>query len=358
MAKRKKRIIIHWARFLTFLVIVVLILAMGIFLINLKDAGASGNGSSASNSAKTVQLKDRNVIRGIRKIPAGYQKPAKKQGKVRLIHYDTTLIDGTGRTVRKTARVYLPYGYKKSKKYNIVYLVHGYGGHDYTYLGTNDDPRPFRNILDHMIQEGDIEPIILVTPTLTLEYTDYYTELNGMDHEIAHELMEAVESKYSTYAEDTSEEGYRASRNHRAFAGFSMGSSVTWRLLRDHADYAKYYLNMSMPLYYTESGYDEQLNTQSAQAIVNGIEASGVTAKDYKVFAASGTKDFMCKGTEQQVEALAGYTKWFTKTSKGFDKGNIMFHAWKGREHHYYEGYPYLYNALIRFFKDDSKGSN
>ena len=38
-------------------------------------------------------------------------------------------------------------------------------------------------------------------------------------------LIPAVESRFHTYAENTTEEGLEASREHRAFGGFSLGQS-------------------------------------------------------------------------------------------------------------------------------------
>ena len=43
--------------------------------------------------------------------------------------------------------VYLPYGYRSDKKYKIMYLFHGYGGNENTYLGTINQPRDFKYIL-------------------------------------------------------------------------------------------------------------------------------------------------------------------------------------------------------------------
>ena len=48
-------------------------------------------------------------------------------------------------------------------------------------------------------------------------------------YELRNDLIPAVESKYATYAEgDISIESLVVSRDHRAFAGLSMGSMTTW----------------------------------------------------------------------------------------------------------------------------------
>jgi hypothetical protein len=57
--------------------------------------------------------------------------------------------------------------------------------------------------------------------------------------------MPAAETKYSTYAETADEAGFIASRAHRAFSGYSQGSSVCWQVTYRCMDYAKYFVPMS-----------------------------------------------------------------------------------------------------------------
>ena len=52
--------------------------------------------------------------------------------------------------IDKQATVYIPYGYNKKNKYDVVYLCHGYGANLNTFLGTQDSPRQFKNILDKL----------------------------------------------------------------------------------------------------------------------------------------------------------------------------------------------------------------
>ena len=84
--------------------------------------------------------------------------------------------------------------------------------------------------------DGKIEPMIVVCPTYNNESeedsADYSLALQlteNYHNELVNDLIPAVEGTYSTYAEETSPEGLRASRDHWAFCGFSMGSVATWR---------------------------------------------------------------------------------------------------------------------------------
>ncbi len=50
----------------------------------------------------------------------------------------------------------------RKKEYNILYLMHGTGDDEKYWLKTN----PYnKTMLDNMIADGDIEPLIVVTPT-------------------------------------------------------------------------------------------------------------------------------------------------------------------------------------------------
>lgn len=55
---------------------------------------------------------------------------------------------------------------------------------------------------------------------------------NILHNELLNDLIPAVESRYSTYAEDTTPVGIAASRDHRGFGGFSMGSVNMWCTFR------------------------------------------------------------------------------------------------------------------------------
>lgn len=212
-----------------------------------------------------------------------------EQGTVVTLEYDTPayavndLFD-VDETIHKTLNIYLPYGYDESQQYNVVYLLHGTAGEndgameDYWLVQWGEYTC---NLLDNMIQQGLCEPVIVVTPT-------YYSEVDG--YEVTDEMMEelaeesndsyihteesedgnevdnpqnawtlyfgeelrnniipAVESAYSTYADgDVSEENLIATREHRAFAGLSRGSMTVMRSgLMVNTDIIAYFGNYS-----------------------------------------------------------------------------------------------------------------
>ncbi len=161
-------------------------------------------------------------------VPEQYDAPDCPQaGTVEELRYRTRAYGTDSRDVEKRAQVYLPCGYDETRQYNILYLMHGTGDDENYWLLTNPQNK---HMLDRMIASGSIDPLIVVTPTF---YTgdDCMDELDKLTfsfrEELRNDLMTAVESRYSTYAESCDEEGFTASRDHRAFAGLSRGAVTT-----------------------------------------------------------------------------------------------------------------------------------
>ena len=155
--------------------------------------------------------------------------PCENAGTLEEIIYETKAYGTDSRTLNKRALVYLPYGYDESEKYNILYLMHGTGDDENYWLSTHETNK---TMLDNMIARGDIEPLIIVTPTFYVEDDLKDTGLDPLTYsfreELRNDLMPAVESKYSTWAETADAEGFAASRDHRAFAGLSRGAVTTY----------------------------------------------------------------------------------------------------------------------------------
>ena len=156
--------------------------------------------------------------------------PSSRPGTLEELVYDTRAYGTDGRSVQKRALVYLPYGYDESRQYNILYLMHGTGDDENYWLKTH----AYNKImLDRMIEEGYIEPLIVVTPTFYVEddFKDAGASLDPLTFsfkdELRNDLMPLVESRYATYAPTADEAGFIASRDHRAFAGLSRGSVTT-----------------------------------------------------------------------------------------------------------------------------------
>lgn len=146
-------------------------------------------------------------------VPEGYQQPAQHPGTLEKLEYQTWesfSYAEKSQKLTKTAWVYLPYGYDESKQYNILYLSHGGWSNETTTMGTPERPHEFKHIVDHAIEDGLIQPLIIVLPTYNntseSDSGSYSLALRLVDNfhnELLNDLIPAVESKYSTFVEST-----------------------------------------------------------------------------------------------------------------------------------------------------------
>lgn len=101
-------------------------------------------------------------------VPGEFFQTAARQGRIELLEYDSKDYTSSSRpATRKPAYVYLPYGYDASKKYDVIYLLHGWTGVAQEYfLGRGGNSRTgLVNIFDNLIQQGLTRPFIAVSPT-------------------------------------------------------------------------------------------------------------------------------------------------------------------------------------------------
>ncbi len=281
-------------------------------------------------------------------IPDEYEEPAAQQGTLNRLTYETwesfTYEDHTQR-LEKEAWVYLPYGYSEEEKYNVFYLSHGGWSNETTIMGTDQNSSDFKNVVDHAIEDGKMQPMILVFPTYNntseSDSGDYSLALQLTDqfhNELVNDLIPAVESKYSTYAEDTTPEGLSASRDHRGFGGFSMGSVNTWCTFRYCLDYFRYFMPMSGS-YTTDGSYMAEL-----------VKAQGYGPEDFFIFAASGTDDFAYGSFKTQIQEMGAVSDGIFRIGISEADGNLAFLEKEGYVHDTTASNEYTYNGLCFFW--------
>ena len=262
--------------------------------------------------------------------PGNYFNQCQQQGKV--INESYNGINGSNKL-----NVYLPYGYDENKKYNIFYLMHGGSENENTLFGQNDTM--MQNMFDHMIMNGEMEPMIVVTPTFNK------TEAGKFYSEFRQSVVPFVEGKYSTYAnKDTSAESLKASRMHRAYGGFSMGSVSTWAVLENCLDIVGYFMPLSGDHWGGSSAYDK------AKSIANAIDRSGLQKNEYFIFAATGSDDIAYPNVNPQIDEMKKMSQ-FVYTSD-FSKGNFYFMVAQGKTHWWGYVRHYVYDALPYFFHE------
>lgn len=147
-----------------------------------------------------------------------------EKGSVDDIYYVAEDHFGHNKSVEKHAFVYLPPGYDENRKYNVLYLLHGLGDDEraWTLYLANEGTSYVKNLMDHLIGEGKIEPFIIVTPNARGSAT---TDEDGPGFhyfmpELREDLMPYIEENYSVYTAEDDD-----ARHHRAMAGLSMGGA-------------------------------------------------------------------------------------------------------------------------------------
>jgi acetyl esterase/lipase len=276
-------------------------------------------------------------------IPDEYYAPAKRQGTLVEFNYDTyesmSYVQKT-RKLQKRAIVYLPYSYREDQQYNVFYLMHGGWANETTTLGTPNNPSAFKNVIDHAIAAGKFEPLIIVCPTYnntspqdSASFSLALTLNRNYHNELLNDLIPAVESAYATYADSVSPAGLMASRDHRGFGGFSMGSVATWRTFQYALDYFRYFLPMSC---------GTSLDEENIFAAAKTHDQS-----DYFVWVITGTEDFAYRYDENRVELMRN-SPYFIETGNG-QKGNFAYRVKEGYSHDGLASMEYTYNGLCWF---------
>ena len=89
--------------------------------------------------------------------PEGFdvQRAGIQRGKIDTIVYNSTTVGSTRR-----ALIYTPPGYSKSKKYPVLYLLHGIGGDEKEWFNQGNP----HVILDNLYADKKIAPMIVILP--------------------------------------------------------------------------------------------------------------------------------------------------------------------------------------------------
>ncbi|NLP26138.1 MAG: hypothetical protein GX365_02135 [Clostridiales bacterium] len=146
----------------------------------------------------------------------------------------TTYYSDTCKRVRN-ANVLLPAGYDPSKKYPVLYALHGYWGDENSLLDAGDPGLRFRQIIGNAIADGEAEEMIVVFPYIFA--SDTRDTLTGMNDEsnaaydnfindLINDLMPHMAKTYSIA------EG----RKNTAVTGFSMGGRESLFIVHSRPD--------------------------------------------------------------------------------------------------------------------------
>ena len=282
-------------------------------------------------------------------VPRVYNAMSSRPGTVEEIRYESRdYVRDAGTVLEKRAYVYLPYGYDTGDtktRYNIVYLMHGMGGHAGDFFSIPST----KKILDNLIEKGDIEPTIFVSPTFYNKNSNRglegsMEELRAFHLDFENHLMPAVESRYHTFAVSVSDEELKLSRDHRAFGGFSLGGVTTWLQFCYDADYIRYFLPMSgSSLFYGSfSDFQTERNVDHIEEVVRG---KNLNVRGYFIYHAVGTLDHLQSQSVVMAEEMLA-------REGAFSPEHYVFRQKEGGRHDFDAVQEYLYNALPLFFRD------
>lgn len=278
-------------------------------------------------------------------VPDAFLQASDRPGSVERLDYASLDYAGDGHAITKCAYVYTPYGYDPSDeatRYDVIYLMHGWGGHAgeyFEYLGT-------KNVFDNLIANGDMPPTIIVSATFYHDGSDAgfggsVAELRAFHEDFENNLMPAVEGRYHTYAADTTPEALKAARDHRAFGGFSLGSVTTWMAFCYDSDYIRYFLPMSGSCWYY-GGYGDFQFERNADFIEQLVSDNNLDERGYFIYHTVGTNDSVKSQSINMANEML--------SRSAFTPDRYVFYQKVGGYHDLDAVREYLYNALPHFF--------
>lgn len=307
------------------------------------NSSATVDSSSETTSSPVAAISQTGFTTAV---PEKYKQTADKQGEVVELQYNSRDYLRGSTPITKTAYVYLPYGYDENDtatRYNIIYLMHGWGGHAGEYF----EYTPTKNMFDNLIANKDIPPVIIVSASFynansDRDFSSSIAEFREFHRDFEENLMPAVEGKFHTYANSTSAEDLANSRDHRVFGGFSLGSVTTWLEFCYDYDYIKYFLPMSGSCWYYGT-YGDFQTEKNVDFIEQLVKENNLDERGYFIYHAVGTEDAVKSQTLMQAEEMLARPDVFTPE-------HYVFYQKDGGYHDFNAVQEYLYNALPLFF--------
>lgn len=243
-----------------------------------------------------------------------------KHGTVSKVWYPSSL--GYDRRMS----VYTPYGYEqnKSKKYPVLYLLHGGGGDENEWLNLGRAAQ----LMDNLIAQGKTEPMIVVMPnghagmTAAPGENSYgYAEAKNSRVRTAGNSYESTFMDIVTFVDNN----YRTipDRAHRAVAGLSMGGGHTSVISANYPDKFGY-----VGLFSAAVG--NYTNNERSTEMTKDFDQKLEKLFSYKplYWIAIGDEDFLYAANKTFRENL--YAKGYEYTYVESDCG----HVWKNWRHY------------------------
>ncbi len=283
------------------------------------------------------------------KTPNTYYQPAAQQGTLHRIYYTSKTYDNAAGIIEKDALVYLPFNYEnEDRDYNVFFLMHGGGGNSDEVFGGLEAKTDLKNILDHMIANRDMEPVIVVAPSFYYQGTEKaLTErkaagelTQNFHHELLKDLLPKVETTYRV----------KRGREHRAFGGYSMGAEATWNVFAKCLNEFQYFLPMSGDCWAVQQQGGLVCPKATVEYLEQAIRKFGKHGQNYRLFVCVGDDGVAYEPLNTMMMEMKKHTEYFS-FAKEYSKGNVIYCVAEGGTHSYEYCYQYIYNALPYFFE-------
>ena len=138
--------------------------------------------------------------------------------------------------------VYTPAGYEEStKRYPVLYLLHGMGGDEEAWIATGRAAE----IFDNLIASGKAVPMIVVMPNGNISQQAAPGEAPGLPKQPSFNLPKTMDGSFEEAFPEIKqfvEQHYRTinDKSHRAIAGLSMGGFHSQSISANHPDWFKF----------------------------------------------------------------------------------------------------------------------
>jgi enterochelin esterase-like enzyme len=172
------------------------------------------------------------VLGAFAMLTAGQDQPAVK-GTVERVKVHGQSLEGNleGDSPDRDVSVYLPPGYNKgTKRYPVIYLLHGFTDSAAKWMGFEKHWISFPAVMDEALAQGATNEMIVVMPDAYTRFKGsmYSNSVTTGDWEdyVARELVAHVDAHYRTIASAAS----------RGLAGHSMGGYGTMRIGMKHPE--------------------------------------------------------------------------------------------------------------------------
>ena len=277
------------------------------------------------------------------RVPKEYYEPIEDCGTIEEITYVSKRYATDQSELTKRALVYLPKGFDKEapKQYKTLYLMHGGGGNEEEFLYGQEGKKALLYIIDHMIANGELEPLIIVTPSF------YYTASQSAGHDIKevgmltkaypqefrNELLPYIEAHYPVIKD----------RESRAFGGFSMGAETSWEMMLNCLDLVKHFMPLSGDCWIAAEKGGFGKTRETVELMEQKIKDMGFSEYSYNIFAFTGDQDIAFPALDAQVKVML--------ERGGNGNGNVLrYGSWAEGVHWYPWIYEYIYNILPDLF--------